>query len=39
MKEIIKNDNELYLVFEYFENNLFNMYQKFRDRGKFMDEA
>jgi male germ cell-associated kinase len=26
LKEIIKNDNELFLVFEYIENNVFKIY-------------
>lgn len=39
LKEVIRNKEELYLVYEYLEENLFKYYQILRDKGKKIPES
>ncbi len=39
LKEIIFNNNELFLVFDYYEMNLFDYYQSLRTKGQKLQEA
>lgn len=38
LKEVIRNREELYLVYEYVEENLYKYYQSIRERGKYIPE-
>lgn len=39
LREVIRNKEELYLVYEFLEDNLFKYYQNLRDKGKNLTEA
>eukprot|EP01016_Furgasonia_blochmanni_P051970 TRINITY_DN8243_c0_g1_i1.p1 TRINITY_DN8243_c0_g1~~TRINITY_DN8243_c0_g1_i1.p1 ORF type:complete len:550 (-),score=79.26 TRINITY_DN8243_c0_g1_i1:260-1909(-) len=39
LREVIKVNDELYFVFEYLEQNLFQMYQQVRDKGQQLGEG
>ena len=39
LKEVIRNKDELYLVYEYLEENLFKYYQNLRDKGNTITES
>ena len=39
LKEVIKKDDELYFVFEYLEQNLFQLYQQIKDHSETIPES
>jgi len=39
LKEVIKKNDELYFVFEYLEQNLFQLYQQIKDHSETIPES